>query len=261
MYKTNKKPLLSFITIIFIWVATYISFIKPFNEETENIKENTVKMRTTINASLIHGDSLLDEINLKKILEEQGFLEKKIAGIKNKILFIPNSAYSAKIPEEDMSIKFNSFLTAKYLQIQKSAALKGIKIPLTLGFRNDAIPHDLLPVYFERLDIIEQMSIFAIEKGCKEIISVEMDNNIGGFLDQNSLTGKYIKKDAIVMRLKVNFKTAVEIVYSLISENIDSKRRFIAIPRISMQSENIDLDLLTMTLAVGSVKEIDKIKE
>lgn len=259
MLLDNKKLVFYSAGIIILWVIIYFFIVAPLKDETTDKIRELENVRVTINTK-VSGGSFIDEINIKKISEEQKQMENKLAEFKKKILFEPRLPYQTDLSQQDLLIKFNTLLTSRYSQLQKIAGVKGIKIPVSLGFPSGTIPLTELPLYFERLDIIDQISSLVIEKGCQEISSIDIDKGVKEFLDPSTLSGEFIKKDVVIIKLKVNYKTIGEIMYALNANIVMPNGRFLAMPRISLQSDNPEIDLLTMTLAIGSVKSITPIQ-
>ncbi|MBI4834360.1 MAG: hypothetical protein HY811_06050 [Planctomycetes bacterium] len=254
MFTDSKKLFVLSVLLIIAWVFTYAVIIESIKETNAELKSELENNRAKV-GSIISRAGGIDDSVLKKISEEQKRIEGKLSKIKEKTMFRPRPEYTVDLSQPDLLIKFNVLLGTKYSRLKKVAAAKEIKFPASFGFPTENITVNNVPSYFEKLDVIDRILTLAIEKGCQEIISINMEKGIKDFLDAGLLDNGFFKTDLVVIKLKAKFKSAAEIIYAL-TENMAEEEGFLSIPRISLESADSEADLLTMTLAAGVIKKI-----
>jgi hypothetical protein len=254
MFTDSKKLLVLSVILIIAWIFIYTMVIESIKETNAELKRALENDRAKIGSILSRSGGIDDSV-LKKISEEQKRVEGKLFKAKEKTFFRPRPEYTIDPSQSDLLIKFNVLLGTKYSRLKKAATAKEIKFPVSFGFPTENITANNVLSYFEKLDVIDRIISLAIEKGCYEIISVNMEKGVKDFLDATLLDNGFFRTEAVVIKLKAKFKPAAEIIYAL-NENGAQNEGFLSIPRISLESADPEADLLTMTLALGVIKKI-----
>lgn len=249
----NKKLFVWTIIVAFAWGVLYYFITAPLKEDVIKLRDDLRKTRLSI--GLRRGGSA-DVDRLEKITEDQKRIEKETSVLKDKLLFKPRPEYQAERQTENLLIRFKQLIDNKYSELYKMALTRGIKkFPNSLGFPKTTSQAEL-PLYFERVDVIDQTIKLLIETGCSEIYAITPDRDakdFKDFVDPSILLNDLIRKDVVVVKFRTDFKSAGEIIYKL-NSFIRRGERFLVSPRISLESDTADTDIVTMTIAVGGLK-------
>jgi Tfp pilus assembly protein PilO len=255
LIKEKKFVLFVLGALIFVFAAYYF-FIAQTQQETIRLQEDQSKIRLEIDSNVKKGRFIADK-SIQNAEEELKFIENRCSLLRNKINFKLLPGY--QLPDikrpDDLIVNFQTLLKEVQKRMEKTAAQKGIPIPSKLEFPLTNVSSDRILLYYERLDMIEQLVNLAMASNCQKIISFGVTES--DFKDFNDIKDTVIKtnlttKNMVFIKLNGNFASIMQFINLLL--NIE---RFVALEKTIIENTNPGSDSITATFIVAGVKLAD----
>ncbi|MFH1231248.1 MAG: hypothetical protein V1709_07095 [Planctomycetota bacterium] len=245
----EKKFVLFVIGVLILVFAVYYLFIAPNQRETIRLKAEQATIRLEIENRVKKGDFIAEK-SIQNAAEELKFMENRYATLKDRINFKPLPGY--QLPgSKDLIVNFQTLLKEAQKRMEKKAAQKGIPIPSKLEF---PLTNDKIVLYYEKLDMIEQLVNLVMDSNCQKIISfgvTESDfkdfSDIKEIMKTNSCT-----KNMVFIKINGSFNSIMKFVNLL-----KNAGRFIALEKAIIENTNPDSDKITATFIIAGVKLAD----
>jgi hypothetical protein len=237
-------------------LATYYFFIAPNQLEIIKLKETQSKMRLEIENKVKKGD-FISEKSIQNAEEELKFIENRYSLLKKKISFKSLPDYqlpTIKRPDE-LTFNFQSLVKEVQKRMEIKAAQKGIPLPAKFEFPLTSVSVDKIILYYEKLDIIEQLVNLAMDSNCQKIISLGVTES--DFKEFNDIKDTLIKtnsstRNIVFIKINGNFDSIIKFINLL-----RNTERFIAMEKAIIENSNPDSDNITATFIISGVKLAD----
>ncbi|MFA5794003.1 MAG: hypothetical protein WC980_02910 [Candidatus Brocadiia bacterium] len=244
----------------FTWSGLIIGLIAvlylvtvPFSASTDNLKKRQLDIAREIEKNLSAG-VYRDEKNVQVLSEEIKYVEAKLAQIKGQVNFKSGLEYQLPAAKQEWLITLQAKARALQKKMEKIAADKGVQIPNSIEIPSD-IQSDAIPLYFEKLDMMEQLMNYAIESDVDEVAAIGLSAVLSDF-GSTSSGGKPVNPAdaANIVSIKVSgsFKSISKFIYRLTSAT-----RLLCLEKAVLETAKPELDKVTITIAVSAVKVKD----
>jgi hypothetical protein len=231
--------------VIYLILSSLYSGVQRFKDQQVKISDE-VKMNLTKGV-------YNDEKNVSVITEEVKYIENKLGQLKGQINFKPGVNYQLPADKKDWLITLQS--KAKLLQkkMETMAADKGVRVSCPIELPSD-IPPDAVSVYFEKLDVMEQILGYAVESRCDEVIAIGTEGVLRDFVSTSaggvrSAQASAIPANIVPIKIIGNFNAINKFTYALISSS-----RFLCVEKVKLENIQPETDRLILTIAVKAVK-------
>lgn len=234
--------------VLLVWLLTYLIIIGPARQKTFEARSESELIQKKIDGRNQAGQ-MQDDRNINSVMRERERMEEQLSELKQKMLFQLHPRYKIDPEDQDVLIKFHMLLQERKNLLKKSATRQGIVIPDSFGFPTRNILPSALPGYFEQLDIIEQVIDLAIDYKVAEVLSINQTKDSQIFLGGVNLENEFLKYCPVVIRFRGDFKSISGFLYQALVGS-----RFLSLVRVSLQNNDPNVDAITLTLAVGSLR-------
>lgn len=249
----HKKIVLFALAAGLLILAEYYYFIAELRSETADLREQQYKMRADIENNVKKG-RFLSERSLTNAQEEIKFLGNRTAALRARINFKPLPGYEIPAMQrpDELIVNFQSLLKETQNRMERTAAQKGIPIPAKLEFPLSKTSPEAIKIYYERLDMLEQMVALAMESNCLKILDWGVsENDFRDFREFKTLSFKSAAGEKNLILIKIN--GTFESISRFISR-LRGAERFICLEKMALNSAGPDLDNITAAFVVASLK-------
>ncbi|MBI4712680.1 MAG: hypothetical protein HY762_05200 [Planctomycetes bacterium] len=235
-----------------LFLAVYYLVLAPFHQEANELKEQQAKTIKTIETDFRSGN-IRDRKDIANITDELKYVDGKLSQLKERVTFRLRPDYQLPAEKRDWLITLQSRLKSLQKRTENTAAARGIKLPALEFQFNEAQD---LSLYFEELDVIDQLLSAAIESGCSEVLAVGTASEIGpggkGFHKHNTADAA-AGKNLVPIKIKGTFESLMRLVHMIQSPE-QASGRFLALESVVLESDQPDVDTMTGTIIVSGVK-------
>lgn len=249
----HKKFTVFVLTTLILILVEYYYFISGIQEETSNLQEQQYKLRSEIETKVRKGP-FLSEKSIQNAEEEIKFMDGRFSSLRNSINFKPLPGYQVPTTrrQDELTVNFQSLLKDTQKRMEKTAAQKGIPIPAKLEFPLNRTSEETIRLYYERLDIIEQLVNLAMDSNCFKVIDWGVsENDFREFKDIRDLTARSTLgiKNMAFIKMNGTFDSIMQFINLL-----RSAERFVSLERVIINNNTPDRDNVTATFIVAGVK-------
>ncbi|MFH0887946.1 MAG: hypothetical protein V1871_01910 [Planctomycetota bacterium] len=253
----EKKFVLLIIGTLILVLGGYYLFIIPNQQEILRLKQEQSKIRLDIENKVKKGDFIAEK-SIQNAEEELKFMESRYSTLKNKIKFKSLAGYQLpdinKQPGE-LILNFQTLVKEAQKRMEKKAAQKGIPIPSKFEFPLTNASSDKISLYYEKLDMIEQLVNLAMECNCQKVISfgaTESDFKEFKDIKETVIKTNLGTKNLVFIKINGSFDSIMKFINLL-----RNAERFIALEKAIIENANPDSDNITATLIIAGVKLAD----
>lgn len=249
----HKRFAVFVIVTAILLLIEYYYFIEGVREETGILQEQQYKMRSDIETKVKKG-FFISEKSIPNAESEIKYAEKKHLSLKNRINYKPLSGYEvpAVQRQDQLIVSFQSLLKDTQKRMEKNSAQKGIPIPAKLEFPLSRVSEETIRLYYERLDIIEQLANLAMDSNCLKVVEWGVsENDFREFRDMKDLAVKsaFGTRNMAFIRINGSFGSIMQFINLL-----RNSERFVSLERVAISNTNPDFDNITATFIVAGVK-------
>lgn len=249
----HKKFTVFVLTTLILILVEYYYFISGIQDETSNLQEQQYKLRSEIETKVRKGP-FLSEKSIQNAEEEIKFMDGRFSSLRNSINFKPLPGYQVPTTrrQDELTVNFQSLLKDTQKRMEKTAAQKGIPIPAKLEFPLNRTSEETIRLYYERLDIIEQLVNLAMDSNCFKVIDWGVsENDFREFKDIRDLTSRSTLgiKNMAFIKMNGTFDSIMQFINLL-----RSAERFVSLERVIINNNTPDRDNVTATFIVAGVK-------
>ncbi|MFH1227448.1 MAG: hypothetical protein V1701_06045 [Planctomycetota bacterium] len=222
----------------------------PFSANYDSLKKRQLDIVRDIEKNLSTG-FYRDDKSVQALTEEVNYVEGKLAQLKGQINFKPGAEYQLPPAKPDWLITLQSKAKALQKKMEKTAAEKGVRIPNSIEIRSD-IPPDDIPLYFEKIDMMDQILNYAVDSGVDEVLAIGSDGILGDFNQTGSGVRQAKSADApniVPIRVSGSFKSINKFIFRLISAT-----RMLSLEKAVLETAKPEVDKTVLTVAVSAVK-------
>lgn len=225
-------------------VAVYLARV-PFSSDARDYENRREQMLKEMGLKLANG-TYNDEKNVQTISEEIRYGENRLNQLKGQISFKPGSEYQLPANKGDWLVTLQSKAKALQKKMEKLAADKNVRLPGSIDVPSEILI-DNIPLYFEKVDIMEQLLGYAIESGCEEVSAIGSEGSLADFM----LAKKPADPSANIVPIKVrgNFKSVNKFAYLLVNAP-----RFLCLEKVLLENVRPEIDKVVLTVAVSAAK-------
>lgn len=250
----EKKFVLFVIGTLILVFAVYYLFVIPNQEETVKLQEEQSKIRLEIENKVKKGDFIAEK-SIQNADEELKFIENRCSTLKNKVNFKSLPGYQIPdVKSSELTVYFQTLLKDVQKRIEKKAAQKGIPLPSKFEFPLTNVVSDKIFLYYEKLDIIEQLVNLVMDSNCQKIISfgvTESDFKDYDIKETVTKTGS-VTKNMVSIKINGTFDSIMKFVNLL-----KNAERFVVLEKAIIENINRDSDNIMATFIVAGVKLAD----
>ncbi|MEK7448067.1 MAG: hypothetical protein AAB019_01130 [Planctomycetota bacterium] len=252
MWQDNKKNILTLGVMTVVALVFYFFWLGPVWKDITSTRQEQSKLRTEISQHSSRGGFYGQE-SIRNIKTENQELAQKLNNLKDRVHFRVSPKYSALggsgQPGQNLLIDFHQRLQELQKDLQKKSVAGNIELPSSLGFPTSNIQPEIIPDYFEKLDLVEQVVTLALESGCRKILKVGPANLFpelaGGGLVQN----EWCNKNMVGLEAIGPFAAVVKFLQAL-----QSDRRILPVERIILTNDNQSVDSVQVKILVSGIK-------
>lgn len=252
----EKKFVLLIIGTLILVLGGYYLFIIPNQQEIIRLKQEQSKIRLEIESKVKKGDFIAEK-SIQNAEEELKFMESRYSTLKNKIKFKSLAGYQLPDIKElgPLIVSFQTLVKEAQKRMEKKAAQKGIPIPSKFEFPLTNVSSDKIFLYYEKLDMIEQLINLAMDCNCQKVISFGATES--DFKEFKDIKETVIKtnsgtKNIVFIKINGSFDSIMKFINLL-----RNAERFIALEKAIIENTNPDSDNITATLIIAGVKLAD----
>jgi Tfp pilus assembly protein PilO len=238
---------------LFILLVEYYYFIAGLQSETSDLQEQQYKLRAEIETNVKKGQ-FLSERSIQNAQEEIKFVENRFSVLRNRINFKPLSGYEIPAMQrpDELNVNFQSLLKDIQKRLEKNAAQKGVPIPAKLEFPLSKVSAETIRLYYERLDILEQMVNLAMDSDCLKIVEWGVSEN--DFREFREFKEIYFKsqvgaKNLVLIKINGTFGSITRFI-----NRLHSAERFVSLEKMALSNSGPDLDNITAAFIVAGLK-------
>jgi len=249
----HKRFVVFVLATIIILLTEYYYFIAEIRDETSALQDQQYKLRSEIETKVKKGP-FISEKSISNAEDEIKYVGKKHLSLKNRINFKPLAGYEIPVTkrQDELIVNFQSLLKDTQKRMEKNAAQKGIPIPDKLEFPLSKASGETIRLYYERLDIVEQMVNMAMDGNCLKIIDWGVsENDFREFRDIKEINVKntFGTKNMVFIKINGSFSSIMQFINLL-----RNAERFVSLERMIISNVNPDSDNITTTFIVAGVK-------
>jgi len=237
-----------------VLLIEYYYFIAEIHNETTDLQEQQYNLRSEIENKVKKGP-FISEKSILNAQEEIKFVESRFSALRSRINYKPLAGY--QIPtmqrQDELIVNFQSLLKDTQKRMEKNAAQKGISIPAKLEFPLSKVPEETLRLYYERLDILEQMVNLAMESTCLKVTDWGVsENDFKEFRDFKELNFKSAvgTKNLALIKINGTFSSIMKFI-----SRLRNAERFVSLEKMVISNTGgPDSDNVTGAFIVAGVK-------
>ena len=250
----HKKFTAFVLVTLFALLVEYYYFISGIQDETSDLQEQQYKLRSEIETKVKKGP-FISEKSIQNAEEEIKFVERRFSALHNRINFKPLSGYQIQATrrQDELIVNFQSLLKDTQKRMEKAAAQKGIPIPAKLEFPLNKASDETIRLYYERLDILEQLVNLAMASNCLKVIDWGVsENDFREFRDIKEINFKSALGVKNLVSIKINgtFSAMTQFI-----SRLRGAERFVSLEKMAVSNTGgPDSDNITVTFIVAGVK-------
>jgi hypothetical protein len=181
-------------------------------------------------------------------------VENRASALRNRITFTPLPGYEIPAIQrpDELVVNFQSLLKETQKRMEKNAAQKGIPIPAKIEFPLSKAAAEAVRLYYERLDILEQLVNMAMDSNCLKIMEWGVsENDFREFREFRELNFKSSagSKNLVLIKINGTFDSIVRFV-----SRLRTAERFLCLEKMALNSGGPDLDNVTAAFIVAGLK-------
>ncbi|MEK7310234.1 MAG: hypothetical protein AAB038_05395 [Planctomycetota bacterium] len=250
----HKRFVLFVLATILLLFIEYDYFIAEIQDETANLQEQQYKLRSEIETKVKKGQ-FLSEKSIQNAQEEIKFVEGIFSSLRNRINFKPLPGYEIQPTrrQDELTVNFQSLHKDTQKRMEKTAAQKGVPIPAKIEFPLSRASEETIRLYYERLDILEQLVNLAMASNCLKIIDWGVsENDFKEFRDIKDVNFKSAvgAKNLVLIKVNGTFNSITQFVGLL-----RSAERFVSLEKMVISNTGgPDSDNVTVAFIAAGVK-------
>ncbi|HLD36237.1 MAG TPA: hypothetical protein VJC37_05910 [Planctomycetota bacterium] len=235
-------------------LAEYYYFIAGIQDETSELQAQQSKLRSDIETKVKKGP-FLSEKSIQNAQEEIKFVENRFATLRNRLNFKPLAGYEVPViqRQDQLIISFQSLLKDTQKRMEKAAAQKGVPLPAKLEFPLSKASEETIRLYYQRLDILEQLVNLAMDSNCLKVIDWGVsENDFREFRDIKEINFKSAlgAKNLVLIKINGAFGSITQFI-----SRLRSAERFVSLEKMAVSNTGgPDSDNITVTFVVAGVK-------
>ncbi|MEW6027091.1 MAG: hypothetical protein AB1599_07350 [Planctomycetota bacterium] len=249
----HKRFAVFVLATVALLLIEYRYFIAGTRDEIAALQEQQYKMRADIGNKVKKGP-FISEKSIPNAEEEIKYVEARYSALRNKINFKPLPGYEipATRRQDELIVLFQSLLKDTQKRMEKTAAQKGIPIPAKLEFPLSRASEEAIRLYYERLDIVEQLVGMAMDSNCLKVVDWGVSEaDFREFRDIKDVSFKSAAgmKNMAFIRINGPFSSVMQFINLL-----RGAERFVSLEKMIISNANPDSDNVTATFIVAGVK-------
>jgi len=250
----HKKFTVFVLVTLFLLLVEYYYFISGIQDETSGLQAQQYKLRAEIEAQVKKGP-FLSEKSIQNAQEEIKFVEGRFSSLRNRINFKPLPGYEIQATrrQDELIVNFQSLLKDTQKRMEKNAAQKGVPIPAKIEFPLSKVSDETIRIYYERLDILEQLVNLAMASNCLKVIDWGITET--DFKDSREFKELYFKsalgaKNLVLIKVNGTFGSITQFI-----SRLRSAERFVSLEKMAISNTGgPDSDNVTVTFIVAGIK-------
>lgn len=253
----EHKTFTVFIAVTIIVLACVYNFVAvPLQEKTADLRNEQRTIRAQME-KIAKTDVFTSEKSIKNAEEELKAMDARYAELKTRINFRPTADYqiTAGIKFDELLVNFQSLLKDVQKRLDQKSAAQNIPIPVKLEFPLANATADTILIYYQKLDMIEQLVNLAMEAKFQQITAyglTEVDFKEFKDIKETVIKTPLFTKNLVYVKLSGNYASILQFI-SLIQKS----DRFIAVEKVILDNDNKDLDNINSTFVIAGVKLIE----
>ncbi len=244
----------------------YFALVYPAFSRAAADREHASKIEKEVKA-VRESDRFRDANDLETLEQEIATLKALLGQVQKDVVFHANDAFAIE-KGEDLVAAFSGKRDKANKDLTKLASNAGAAFPDNFGFDKASdtaagpTPEDM-PVYLERLDLIDRASRLAIECGVKKIESFSQGDSIEREMGPVAKGDEFIGRNCVRMVAGGTFEAVMRFLHGL-----EQRGRYAALLECSLDKAEFETDFVkgTFTLAALHVdleakKEVEETEE
>lgn len=251
----HKKFTVFVLATLLALLVEYYYFISGIQGETNELQAQQYKLRSEIETKVRRGQ-FISEKSILNAQEEIKFIEGKFSALRSRINFKPAAGYEIQPTrrQDELIVNFQSLLKDTQKRMEKNAAQKGVPIPAKLEFPLSKVSDETIRIYYERLDILEQLVNLAMASNCLKVLDWGVSET-DFKASQELLKELYFKsalgtKNLVLIKVNGTFGSITQFISRLRSAD-----RFVSLEKMTISNTGgRDSDNVTVTFIVAGIK-------